>query len=112
MHRYTKDTLNLMRSEYLRKTENAVENALKNAEYIIQNSTSAVEKARATRNRDKYVRQLNEMHVYYQALSHLALQKIEINLDDGVKHNYQLFQGVEVVVDGGKKQIVDLLAKI
>lgn len=112
MHRYTRDTLNLVRSEYLRKTENAVGNALKNVEYIIQTTTSAVEKARATKNRDKYVKQLNEMHVYYQALSHMALQKIEIDLDDGVKHNYQLFQGVEVVVDGGKRQVVDLLAKI
>lgn len=112
MHRYNKDTLNLIRSEYLRKTEDAVENTLKNAEYIIQTSASAVERAKATKARDKYVKQLNEMKIYYQALSHLALQKIEIDLDDGVKHNYQLFQGVEVIVDGGKKQKVDLLAKI
>lgn len=112
MHRYTKDTLNLIRSEYLRKTEDAVENALKNIEYIIQTSTSAVEKAKATKDRDKYVKQINEMRIYYQALSHLAIQKIEIDLDDGVKNNYQLFQGIEVIVDGGKKQKVDLLAKI
>lgn len=112
MHRYNKDTLNLIRSEYLHKTEDAVENALKNAEYIIQTSSSAVERAKATKDRDRYVKQLNEMRIYYQALSHLALQKIEIELDDGVKHNYQLFQGIEVIVDGGKKQKVDLLAKI
>lgn len=112
MHRYNKDTLNLIRSEYLHKTQNAVENALKNAEYIIQSSTSAVERAKATKDRDRYVKQLNEMRIYYQALSHLALQKIEIDLDDGVKHNYQLFQNIEVIVDGGKKQKVDLLAKI
>ena len=112
MHRYNKDTLNLIRSEYLHKTEDAVENALKNAEYIIQTSASAVERAKATKDRDRYVKQLNEMRIYYQALSHLALQKIEIDLDDGVKHNYQLFQGVEVIADGGKKQKVDLLAKI
>lgn len=112
MHRYNKDTLNLIRSEYLHKTEDAVENALKNAEYIIQTSASAVERAKATKDRDKYVKQLNEMRIYYQALSHLALQKIEIDLDDGVKHNYQLFQGIEVIADGGKKQKVDLLAKI
>ena len=112
MHRYNKDTLNLIRSEYLRKTEDAVENALENAEYIIQTSASAVERAKATKDRDRYVKQLNEMRIYYQALSHLALQKIEIDLDDGVKHNYQLFQGVEVIADGGKKQKVDLLAKI
>ena len=112
MHRYNKDTLNLIRSEYLHKTQNAVENALKNAEYIIQTSASAVERAKATKDRDRYVKQLNEMRIYYQALSHLALQKIEIDLDDGVKHNYQLFQNIEVIVDGGKKQKVDLLAKI
>lgn len=112
MHRYTKDTLNLIRSEYLHKTEDAVENALKNVEYIIQTSTSAVEKAKATKDRDKYVKQINEMRIYYQALSHLAIKKIEIDLDDGVKNNYQLFQGIEVIADGGKKQKVDLLAKI
>ena len=112
MHRYNKDTLNLIRSEYLHKTQDAVENALKNAEYIIQTSASVVERAKATKDRDRYVKQLNEMRIYYQALSHLALQKIEIELDDGVKHNYQLFQNIEVIVDGGKKQKVDLLAKI
>ena len=112
MHRYNKDTLNLIRSEYLHKTQNAVENALKNAEYIIQSSASTVERANATKDKDKYVKQLNEMRIYNQALSHLALQKIEIDLDDGMKHNYQLFQGIEVIVDGGKKQKVDLLAKI
>ena len=112
MHRYNKDTLNLIRSEYLNKTQNAVENALKNAEYIIQTSASAVERAKATKDKDRYVKQLNEMRIYYQALSHLALQKIEIDLDDGVKHNYQMLQGVEVIADGGKKQKVDLLAKI
>lgn len=112
MHRYNKDTLNLIRSEYLHKKQNAVENALKNAEYIIQSSASAVERAKATKDRDRYVKQLNEMRIYYQALSHLALQKIEIDLDDGVKHNYQLFQNIEVIVDGGKKQKVNLLAKI
>ena len=112
MHRYNKDTLNLIRSEYLHKTQNAVENALKNAEYIIQTSASAVERAKAAKDKNKYVKQLNEMRIYNQALSHLALQKIEIDLDDGVKHNYQLFQGIEVIVDGGKKQKVNLLAKI
>lgn len=112
MHRYNKDTLNLIRTEYLHKAEEAIENALKNADYIIQTSSSAVEKAKATKDRDKYVKQLNEMRIYYQALSHLAIQKIEIDLDNGVKNNYQLFQGIEVIVDGGKKQNVDLLAKI
>lgn len=60
----------------------------------------------------QYVKQLSEIRAYYQALSHVALQRIEINLDDGVKTNYAKFQGVEVSNEGTKKQTIDLLAKI
>ena len=39
-------------------------------------------------------------------------QRIEIDLDDGVKVNYAKFQGVEVAQEGKKALKVDLLAKI
>lgn len=112
MHRYNRDTVGVIRSDYLHKVQDALENALKNAEYIINTSSSAVDKAKATKARDKYIKQLNETRTYYQALSHVALQRIEIDLDDGVKHNYALFQGVEVSNEGMKKQTIDLLAKL
>jgi len=35
-----------------------------------------------------------------------------MDLDDGVKTNYEKFQGIEVSIEGEKKQKVDLLAKI
>jgi len=35
-----------------------------------------------------------------------------MDLDDGVKKNYQLFQGVEVSTEGKKKQTINLLSKI
>lgn len=35
------------------------------------------------------------MQAYDQAIAHVVNQKIEINLDDGVKINYAKFQGVE-----------------
>lgn len=112
MHRYDKDTVNRVRSEYLKKMQDAIEGALKNAEYAVDNSSSAVDRAAATRKRDKYIKQLNEIRAYYPALSHMALQRIEIDLDDGVKSNYAKFQGIETVDENGKKQKVDLLAKI
>lgn len=112
MHRYDKDTVNRVRSEYLKKMQDAIEGALKNAEYAVDNSSSAVDRATATRKRDKYIKQLNEIRAYYPALSHMALQRIEIDLDDGVKTNYAKFQGIETVDENGKKQKVDLLAKI
>ena len=112
MHRYDKDTVGRVRSDYLRKVQDAIEGALKNAEYTIANSTSAVDKAAATKKREKYIKQLNETRTYFQALSHVALQRIEIDLDDGVKTNYAKFQGIEIVDENGKKQKIDLLAKI
>lgn len=112
IHRYDRDTIGRIRTDYLHKAQNAIEGALKNAEYIISSSTSAVDRAKATKDRDKYIKQLSEIKIYDQALAHVALQRKEIDLDDGVKHNYQLFQGVEVSSEGSKKQSVDLLAKI
>ena len=112
IHRYTPDTVGLIRSVYLHNTQAAIQNSLQNSEYIISTTTSATERARETRKKDKYVKQLNELRPYYQALSHIALQRIPMDLDDGVKKNYQLFQGVEVSTEGKKKQTIDLLAKI
>ena len=112
MHKYNKDTVGRVRSDYLREVQDALESALKNVDYTIANSTSAVDKAAATKKREKYIKQLNETRTYFQALSHVALQRIEIDLDDGVKTNYAKFQGIEIVDENGKKQKIDLLAKI
>ena len=112
LHRYTPDTVGLIRSDYLTKAQSMIENALKNAEYAISTSGSAVDRAQATKKRDKYIKQLAEIRAYYPALSHIALQRINLDLDDGVKVNYAKFQGIEVTEDGGKRQTIDLLAKI
>ena len=101
-----------MRSDYLRKSQEAIEASLKNAEYSILNSSSAIDKANATKKRDKYIKQLSEIRTYFQALSHVALQRIDIDLDDGVKVNYEKFQNIEIVDENGKKQKINLLAKI
>ncbi len=60
------------------KTQSAIENALKNAEYSISTTESAVDRAVATKKRDKYVKQLAEIKTYYQALSHVAQQRIDL----------------------------------
>jgi len=112
LHCYNRDTVGRVRSDYLHKIQDAITGALKNAEYIMETSSSAVDRAKASKSRDKYLKQLNEIRVYYQALSHVALQRMEIDLDDGVKHNYGLFQNIEVSNEDRKRQTVDLLAKI
>ena len=112
LHRYTKDTVGLIRADYLIKMQSAIENALKNAEYTINTTTVAVDKARATGQRNKYIKQLGEIKAYYPVLSHIAVQRIDLDLDDGVKVDYAKFQGVEVSVEGEKDKTVDLLWRI
>ena len=112
IHRYTPDTVGLIRSVYLHNAQAAIQNSLQNSEYIISTTASATERARETRKRDKYIKQLNELRPYYQALSHIALQRIPMDLDEGVKKNYQLFQNVEISTEGTKKQTINLLAAL
>ena len=112
MHRYDADTVGRVRIDYLHKAQKYVETAMQSAQYTIDNATSASEKSKATKAITKYTKQLAEMKIYDEAIAHIANQRIEIDLDDGVKVNYAKFQGVEVAQEGKKALKVDLLAKI
>ena len=112
MHRYDADTVGRVRTDYLHKAQKYVENAMQSAQYTIDNAKSASEKSKATKAVTKYTKQLAEMKIYDEAIAHVANQRIEIDLDDGVKVNYAKFQGVEVAQEGKKTLKVDLLAKI
>ena len=112
MHRYDADTVGRVRTDYLHKAQKFVETAMQSAQYTIDNATSASEKSKATKAVTKYTKQLAEMRIYDEAIAHVANQRIEIDLDDGVKVNYAKFQGVEVAQEGKKALKVDLLAKI
>ena len=112
IHRYDADTVGRVRTDYLHKVQKYVETAMQSAQYTIDNATSASEKSKATKAVTKYTKQLAEMRIYDEAIAHIANQRIEIDLDDGVKVNYAKFQGVEVAQEGKKALKVDLLAKI
>ena len=112
MHRYDADTVGRVRTDYLHKVQKYVETAMQSAQYTIDNVASASEKLKATKAVTKYTKQLAEMRIYDEAIAHVANQRIEIDLDDGVKVNYAKFQGVEVAQEGKKALKVDLLAKI
>ena len=112
MHRYDADTVGRVRTDYLHRAQKYVETAMQSAQYTIDNASSASEKSKATRAVTKYTKQLAEMKIYDEAIAHIANKRIEIDLDDGVKVNYEKFQGVEVAQEGKKTLKVDLLAKI
>lgn len=112
MHRYDADTVGRVRTDYLHHAQKYVETAMQSAQYTIDNASSASEKSKATKAITKYTKQLAEMKIYDEAIAHIANKRIEIDLDDGVKVNYEKFQGVEVAQEGKKALKVDLLATI
>ena len=112
LHRYDPDTVGRVRADYLHKQQGFLENAIANCDYTLETSQNAHDKADATKKKDKLVKQLAETRLYDQALAHIALQRIPLDLDDGVKVNYEKFQGIEVAREGQKTLKIDLLGKI
>lgn len=112
LHRYDPDTVGRVRADYLHKQQGFLENAIANCDYTLETSQNARDKADATKKKDKLVKQLAETRLYDQALAHVALQRIPLDLDDGVKVNYEKFQGIEVKNEGTKAVKIDLLGKL
>ena len=112
MHRYEPSLVARIRTDYLHKTQKAIEQAIANCDNIINHSSSNTEITKATKDKNKLQKQLKETQEYDEALAHIANQNIEIDLDDGVKVNYAKFQNVEVSKEGKKPKKINLLKTI
>lgn len=106
MHRWSADTVGNLRVEYLHKMQHTYEREIIRMQETIDNSRDSREVSKATKRKDKLQKQLKETKDYDAKLAHIALSRIEIDLDDGVKVNYEK---VQTGRDGKKMQI---LAKI
>ena len=103
MHRYDENTIGRIRADYLFKMQRAYENELKRVQDTIDSSTNSREVAQAEKRKEKLTKQLKETHDYDQKIAHLALARISIDLDDGVKVNYEK---VQTAPDGQKLAIL------
>lgn len=112
MHRYEPSLVARIRTDYLHKTQKAIEQAIANCDNIINHSSSNTEVTKATKEKSKLQKQLKETQEYDEALAHIANQNIKINLDDGVKVNYAKFQNIEVSKEGKKSKKINLLKKL
>lgn len=112
LHRYDSDTVARVRTEYLHKVQKALERSITNCDNTIENPSSSREKSSATKLKNKLLKQLDETREYDEALAHIANQSINLDLDDGVKVNYEKFQNVEVSQEGHKTKKINLLKKI
>ncbi len=92
MHRWNADTVGNMRVEYLHKMQTVYEKEIDNCQETIDNSMNSREIAAATKRKEKLVKQLKECKDYDAKVAHIALSRIDIDLDDGVKKNYRKVQ--------------------
>lgn len=93
MHRYQPDTASIVLNDYLREFSTKLE-ARKESYEQVEISASASQKditqaIKAIAKIDKVLEEVNDYE--HDVLYPLAGMKIEIDLDDGVKHNYPLF---------------------
>ena len=103
MHRWNADTTGNVRVEYLHRVQRVYESEIVRMQDTIDNSSNAREVSAAQKRKDKLTKQLKESKDYDAKIAHLALSRIDIDLDDGVKANYEKVQTGQ---DGKKIEIL------
>lgn len=93
MHRYKPDTIARIRTDYVHEQQSRYRTAIQSIEKQIINATTA-ERVKLNKEIKKLQDQEQELFAYEEKIHHLADQMIGINLDDGVKKNYAIFQDV------------------
>lgn len=93
MHRYNNDTVDVVLNNYLREFRTKLLARKESLEQVgISASASQRDKTQAIKTITKINKVLDEINDYeHDVLYPLAGEKVEIDLDDGVKHNYSLF---------------------
>lgn len=92
LHRYTPDTIGTLRVDYLHKMQRVYESEKARMQDMMDHTNNTREKAAAEKRRNKLQLQIDECQKYDEKIGHLALARIELDLDDGVKVNYRKLQ--------------------
>ena len=106
LHRYDRNLLARIRTDYLHATQRAYEG-----------QTGLMEQAGSIDSKDRkkldaYRKKLEEVGTFDKVAGHLANKRIELDLDDGVEVNYEQFMNIEIPQGVGKKPLkMDFLGK-
>ena len=93
MHRYQSDTVARIRTDYVHEQQARYRTAIEEMINRIENASGS-DKVRYTKRLNMLKAQDEEIHVYEEKIHHLADQMIEVDLNDGVKKNYEIFKDV------------------
>lgn len=94
MHRYDKTTFSRIRTDYLHEVQIRMDAEKKDLLDIIEGNFTAKEISNAKRELKSLDKKIDELKSYDELLHHMADMQIEIDLDDGVKVNYEKFKGL------------------
>lgn len=94
MHRYDETTLSRIRTDYLHEVQIRMDAEKKDLLSIIDGDYTTKEISDAKKALKSLDKKIDELKAYDELLHHMADKKITIDLDDGVKHNYELFKGL------------------
>lgn len=94
LHRYQPDTIARIRTDYVHEQQARYRTAIEDLEKQVAAATSTSERVKLTKQLNKVQAQDTELHQYEEKVHALADQMIKIDLDDGVKHNYEIFKDV------------------
>ena len=93
MHRYQPDTIARIRTDYVHEQQARYRTAIADLETRIANASTS-ERVKLNKQLKTLNDQATEIHTYEEKIHHLADQMISIDLDDGVKKNYEIFKDV------------------
>jgi len=104
-HRYNRDTVNLLLNEYVRESIGKLEEKHRQLTAVTLNESARPgDRTKAAKELGKIDTMLKELRAWERdVLLPLAQQRIELDLDDGVKINYLRFKGALAAIPGLEK---------
>ncbi|WP_353048277.1 BREX-1 system adenine-specific DNA-methyltransferase PglX [Planococcus sp. ISL-110] len=94
MHRYDKTTLSRIRTDYLHEVQIRLDAEKKDLLDVIEGDATTKEISNIKKELKSLDKKIDELKAYDELLHHMADMQIEIDLDDGVKVNYEKFNGL------------------
>lgn len=94
MHRYNENLIPKVRLDYLHRIQTTYEKLLSDVNYKLTTDLSMTDKKEAKNRQADLKAKLNEIKEYDEKIAHIANQRISIDLDDGVKVNYEKFKDI------------------
>ena len=93
MHRYQPDTIARIRTDYVHEQQSRYRTAIADLEQRISGATTS-DRVRLNKQLSNLQAQATEIRSYEEKIHHLADQMISIDIDDGVRNNYEIFKDV------------------